>query len=297
MRAARHGAVTLVAAVVAALAVAIQPPARSAGQDGPTRLAGPPGPAELRTTLFSSDPLLIASWMEAATALLLPSNAPAAARSPGGVGDALRGIGSDLVAHLGTAADPPDLADADHLTIGEIAVVPSSGDDGAPSSGEASGLLQTFTYQWGRPGVEDVAAAAPAALPYVDSGPLFRFRWPLDGEITTYFGERGPLSPRGHAGLDIANVWGAPVRAVEEGRVVAALAVETGYGWHVIIDHGNETTSLYGHLSAFEVDEGQWVARGQRIGAVGSTGLSTGPHLHFELRRRGRLQDPLLLLP
>ena len=70
-----------------------------------------------------------------------------------------------------------------------------------------------------------------------------------------------------------------------------------GYGNTIIVDHGNGYASLYAHQSGFEVKEGDYVKTGQHIGNVGSTGMSTGPHLHFELRENGSVIDPLPLLP
>jgi murein DD-endopeptidase MepM/ murein hydrolase activator NlpD len=70
-----------------------------------------------------------------------------------------------------------------------------------------------------------------------------------------------------------------------------------GYGYTVILDHGDGLTSLYGHLKGDYVAVGQWVKRGEIIGRLGSTGNSTGPHLHFEIRRKGERQNPLHFLP
>jgi murein DD-endopeptidase MepM/ murein hydrolase activator NlpD len=100
-----------------------------------------------------------------------------------------------------------------------------------------------------------------------------------------------------HPGLDIAAPVGAPVRAAAAGTVVVAAKASTGYGWRIIIDHGAGQTTLYAHLSAFSVAEGQKVSKGQVIGAVGATGLATGPHLHFEVGVRGTPSDPLKFLP
>jgi murein DD-endopeptidase MepM/ murein hydrolase activator NlpD len=121
-------------------------------------------------------------------------------------------------------------------------------------------------------------------------------RWPHRGVITTYFGEVGPLSPKGHAGLDVAGSWGEPILAAADGTVVDA-GFHPAYGNNVIIFHANGLSTRYGHLARILVTAGQRVSRGQEIGALGSTGYSTGPHLHFEVRRDGVLQDPLTLLP
>jgi murein DD-endopeptidase MepM/ murein hydrolase activator NlpD len=91
---------------------------------------------------------------------------------------------------------------------------------------------------------------------------------------------------RMHAGLDIDGAQGEPVRASADGVVVLA-EERGGYGLTVVIDHGNQLATLYGHLSALAVRAGDVVARGQVIGGVGSTGLATGPHCHWEVRVLG----------
>ncbi|QLE49199.1 peptidase M23 [Nostoc sp. C057] len=118
--------------------------------------------------------------------------------------------------------------------------------------------------------------------------------YPSDASTSSPFGWR--IHPilgyrRFHAGLDFAASYGSKIRAADSGRVIFA-GWYGGYGRAVIIDHGNGLTTLYGHTSELYVSEGQAVERGQAIGAVGSTGFSTGPHLHFEVRRNGTPVDP-----
>ncbi|WP_414513099.1 murein hydrolase activator EnvC family protein [Nostoc sp. PCC 9305] len=118
--------------------------------------------------------------------------------------------------------------------------------------------------------------------------------YPSDASTSSPFGWR--IHPilgyrRFHAGLDFAASYGSKIRAADSGRVIFA-GWYGGYGRAVIIDHGNGITTLYGHTSELYVSEGQAVERGQAIAAVGSTGLSTGPHLHFEVRRNGTPVDP-----
>jgi len=93
--------------------------------------------------------------------------------------------------------------------------------------------------------------------------------------------------------LDIAAPTGTAVRAAAGGRVVNLQQGEYDYGWYLVVDHGNGMKSLYAHLSTFSVKLGDAVGKGQQIGAVGSTGRSTGPHLHFEVRVNDRLVNPL----
>ncbi len=120
------------------------------------------------------------------------------------------------------------------------------------------------------------------------------FAYPSDAATSSPFGWR--IHPilgyrRFHAGLDFAASYGSTIRAADSGTVIFA-GWYGGYGKAVIIDHGNGITTLYGHTSELFVTEGQGVQRGQAISSVGSTGLSTGPHLHFEVRRDGTPVDP-----
>ncbi|HEX6182579.1 MAG TPA: M23 family metallopeptidase [Pyrinomonadaceae bacterium] len=111
--------------------------------------------------------------------------------------------------------------------------------------------------------------------------------WPVEGESTDSFGVRGnPFGGGGaefHPGQDIAAPRGTPVLSPAEGRVVEA-GWKNGYGQLIVLDHGNGLTTRYGHLSKIEVTEGQELKRGEQLGQVGSTGRSTGPHLHYEVR-------------
>lgn len=118
--------------------------------------------------------------------------------------------------------------------------------------------------------------------------------YPSDGVITSSFGYR--VHPvlgysRFHAGLDFGADYGSPIKAADSGIVIFA-GWYGGYGQAVIVDHGSGITTLYGHASELYVSEGQTVQRGQVIAAIGSTGLSTGPHLHFEVRLSGEPADP-----
>ncbi|WP_026100221.1 murein hydrolase activator EnvC family protein [Fortiea contorta] len=138
---------------------------------------------------------------------------------------------------------------------------------------------------------QKVAAAQAKANMIHGTGML---AYPSEAPTSSPFGWR--IHPvlgdrRFHAGLDFAASYGSTIRAADSGTVIFA-GWYGGYGKAVIIDHGQGITTLYGHTSELFVAEGQGVERGQAIAAVGSTGLSTGPHLHFEVRRHGTPVNP-----
>jgi len=117
--------------------------------------------------------------------------------------------------------------------------------------------------------------------------------WPTNGSVTSGFGYRwGSL----HAGIDIANGTGTPIRAAKAGTVILA-GWNGGYGNCIVIDHGGGFSTLYGHMTRLRASEGQRVSQGDLIGDMGSTGNSTGSHLHFETRLNGSPQDPSRYLP
>ena len=143
--------------------------------------------------------------------------------------------------------------------------------------------------------------AALAAPPTGDGGdlgvgPVAR---PVPGTVGSSFGPRlHPISRvwKNHDGVDMAAPSGTPIGAFASGTVTFA-GVRGGYGNVVIVDHGNGLTSRYAHASSLDVAVGQHVSAGELVARVGSTGRSTGPHLHFELRRGGRAIDPSPYLP
>lgn len=130
--------------------------------------------------------------------------------------------------------------------------------------------------------------------PLPDAGPPGQpgakgFIWPVRGTVTSGFGQRwGRL----HAGIDIAAPTGTPVRAAQTGIVIFA-GSQGGYGNLILVAHGNGIVTAYAHLSSFGTGSGATVSQGQTIGAVGSTGNSTGPHLHFEVRVNGSPVNPM----
>lgn len=125
------------------------------------------------------------------------------------------------------------------------------------------------------------------------------FIWPVTGTITSYFGPRpDPFTGvwRNHSGMDIAARTGTPILAAEDGVVIYSGWID-GYGYTIIIDHGGGLSTLYAHASKLIAQAGQSVSRGDTVALVGSTGYSTGPHLHFEVRLNGTRVEPLDYLP
>lgn len=117
---------------------------------------------------------------------------------------------------------------------------------------------------------------------------------PTNGWLSSGFGNRiHPIyrTARLHAGVDLAAATGTPIIA-SRGGTVTFVGWMSGYGYTVIVFHGNSTATLYAHMSAFSVQQGQYIAQGGRLGSVGMTGTATGPHLHFEVRIGGVPQNP-----
>jgi murein DD-endopeptidase MepM/ murein hydrolase activator NlpD len=149
--------------------------------------------------------------------------------------------------------------------------------------------------------LEDESAGIQAELRGSSGGSVSgsgQMIWPVDGVITSPFGEReNPIfhTIERHSGIDLGAGEGTPICAADSGTVTLA-GVKGGYGKCIIISHGNGLATLYGHQSKLLVSEGQAVRQGQVIGLVGSTGWSTGPHLHFEVRLDGECVNPMKYL-
>ena len=142
--------------------------------------------------------------------------------------------------------------------------------------------------------MENAGGGAPAG-----QGGTGQFMWPCNGPITSYYGWRThPIfgTTKYHSGMDIAVDSGTPIHAADSGTIVYSGWLG-GYGNCVMIDHGGGLVTLYAHNSALNVGEGQYVSKGTVVAYAGSTGYSTGPHCHFEVRLHGELTEPLNYLP
>lgn len=143
------------------------------------------------------------------------------------------------------------------------------------------------------PGANLQEPAPESAYPSLPPGGDPTFIWPVSGTVNSGFGPRGVSF---HDGVDIAAPEGTPIRAIDDGEVVYSDRLR-GYGNMVIVRHADGFASVYAHNEKNLVREGQQVSRGETIARVGSTGRVTGPHLHFEIRRYNKAQDPLYYMP
>ena len=153
------------------------------------------------------------------------------------------------------------------------------------------------------PGGDSLAEAAthrtaPAHLTRSDSREetlaALRFRWPVYGPISSDFGAPRPSRTGFHAGVDIGASRGTFVRA-SAGGTVAFVGWRSGYGRTIVLDHGHQISTLYGHLAKSDVVRGQTVEEGAGIGLIGATGHASGPHLHYEVLVNGRPVNPRLV--
>lgn len=154
--------------------------------------------------------------------------------------------------------------------------------------------LDTFALNVGQTlivpdGVQPEAAPILITKPPVLAGGTGQFQWPVGGTISQY-----PVWY--HMALDIANNAAPGIGAADSGTVTLVQYLRYGYGYHIIVDHGSGLSTLYAHMQEIYVKVGDRVARGQIVGKMGSTGRSTGTHLHFEVRRAGTTVNPLPFL-
>jgi murein DD-endopeptidase MepM/ murein hydrolase activator NlpD len=224
-----------------------------------------------------------------------------------------------LVASLSTLSDlmsqQDDISNQLADVIAQIQTAQNGLQDQAPDvtaalaallESQMQGLIQqSYQLAWSAAHVGAGFALLTHMLPSGKTIAGLSLIWPMNGaRVTQLFGPSDfllepPLGPykHFHTGLDIAAPFGTTVMAAAAGVVVAVGHSGIGYGNYVVIAHGGGIMTLYGHLLETDVNVGNQVARSQRIGLEGSTGWSTGPHLHFELRVNDTVTDPLPYLP
>jgi murein DD-endopeptidase MepM/ murein hydrolase activator NlpD len=233
--------------------------------------------------------------------------------------DRENGANDQLAASLSSLDDlmsrQSDLSSQLDDLVGQIQDAQSAMQDSAPDvtaalatlieQQEADLVMQSNQAAWSRAQVGAGLALLTSELPAGKTLSGLTLSWPIAGaRITQPFGPSDlvlepPLGPypHFHTGIDLAAPFGTPVTAAADGVVVASMHTNIGYGNYVIIAHGAGIMTLYAHLLETDVTTGDRVTRGKRIGLEGSSGLSTGPHVHFELRVNDLVFDPMIYLP
>ena len=185
-------------------------------------------------------------------------------------GDSIYSVAKNYRANAQGGLDFPfnDVGDDFTLRAGQVLIVP----DGTPPE---------------KPKAAPTQYLAAANIPVADLGST-QFIWPASGTLNQYFAWY-------HPGIDIGNLGGGPILASDGGTVVISGWDGSGYGNTIVIDHGNGFTTRYAHMSALYTAVGQTVSKGETLGMMGSTGRSTGTHLHIEVRKDGVALNPLAL--
>jgi murein DD-endopeptidase MepM/ murein hydrolase activator NlpD len=167
------------------------------------------------------------------------------------------------------------------------------------------GSVKTFSIKVHTPRLDQLVSRPSRTrdiVPPPDTSQVFSgesFMMPVGGKITSLFGYRQHPRRRSqhfHSGVDISAPRGTPFRAAAGGVVVFA-GWRSGYGQMIVVDHGSGLQTVYAHCSSMAVRAGQRVRAGANLGQVGRTGMTTGPHLHFEVRRDGNFRNPMRYLP
>ena len=209
-----------------------------------------------------------------------------------------RAFASVIVAAASMAAVSPAVANSS-ATADITAPLRASQSAKAPLSGSEDEQFRKLFNSWQKFESGDPALAASSAT-YVGGGiggsVSIPSLMPVSGvRLSSNFGMRDhPVlgGRRSHKGVDLAGPIGTPVYATADGKVSRA-SWFSSYGLYVSIEHGNEIQTRYAHMSRLNVADGQWVKKGEVIGFIGTTGRSTGPHLHYEVRVRGEAVNPI----
>jgi murein DD-endopeptidase MepM/ murein hydrolase activator NlpD len=194
-------------------------------------------------------------------------------------GDTLSKIARTYAANSDTIVEFNELEEGSTLKVGDQLIVPGG------VKPQPKPIVANTPAIVGRPDAIDKVTAPP---PSVDAPAGVGYVWPTAATIITqYFGLR-------HTGVDIAGKQGLAIYATKAGTVITSqCGWNGGYGCYIKIDHGGGVVSWYGHASKMFVEVGDVVTQGQTIALVGTTGNSTGPHLHFEIRVNNKYQNPL----
>lgn len=219
-------------------------------------------------------------------------------------GECLWNIAKKYHVRMETIIAMNDLPSARYLRPGQILEIPDT--DGTyvtiKRGDTVSGICKKYEIEMtdlvnANPGVDVEALQLDQRLFVPGMGALnqvFRLQWPVHGRISGRYGYRfHPVFHRRmmHTGLDIAAPRGTPIRAAQSGRVKSA-GWRGGLGKAVVVEHPNGYETVYGHCDKILVKKGQTVKKGEQIAKVGSTGISTGPHVHFEVKKNGRRMNP-----
>jgi len=202
-------------------------------------------------------------------------------------GENLYRIGKSYGVAPAKIAKANGIRDVRELRVGQRLFIPGVGRSRPTASGRGEVARAPAS------GRADLEAARRQARATARQQADLQFGWPVRGRLSSRFGMR---RGRPHEGIDVAASRGAPIRAAESGRVIHSGRLGA-YGKVVIIKHAGSYRTVDAHARKLHVRKGQFVERGQRIAEVGTTGRSTGPHLHFEIRKRATPQNPLVYLP
>ncbi len=195
-------------------------------------------------------------------------------------GDTLYGLGRRFGIDHKVLKRVNDVGNTRRLQVGTRLWIPDTGTRAYKRAASKAGTSQRFRE------------ARSLALRDARRNGKLKFRWPVKGRLSSRFGKR---KGRPHEGIDIAASKGTLVRAAESGKVIHSGRLGA-YGRTVIVKHSGNYRTVYAHASKTLVSKGKFVDRGDKIAKVGSTGRSSGPHLHFEIRRREAPVDPMLYL-
>ena len=242
--------------------------------------------------------MLLVGWASFATARLVtqPATPEAAAPTSGRYSAEVAKLAAEtdrrvkLVEQrqlaLAAALQGENVDPASLRRLGFYPAPPGAGGEGGPFESAGNATFKALFNSWKKlDQLQDGVIAIPSDKPVK-----------MDVEFTSGFGVRSDPFHAGaamHPGIDLAGSYGTPIYATAEGTVLRAGWNSGGYGNLVEIDHGRGITTRYGHMSAILVHEGDHVVRGQQVGRMGSTGRSTGNHLHYEVRIDGRAVNPI----